>query len=172
MFEWIGSLRVRECSPMRVVLSLSRTTWVVGWLLVAAGAYLGFVVWPIAPFLTVLPGAIVVIGALLATMHRELVFDREAGILRMEQRAFGMKSRAVVPLFHLRAVVIEARSLDSAPLSLLSPSRYVAYVDRRVGDTIYLDESRRCAKLMIMAEAIAEVAELRLEYDAMSHAGE
>jgi hypothetical protein len=56
---------------------------------------------------------------------------------------------------------------DARLPGLRTPSaRYVAYLDRRVGSAIFLDESARCADLLPMAEAIAEVAELRLEYDA------
>lgn len=173
MFDWIGSLRLREHSTMRVVLSLSRTTRIVGLVLLACGAYLALLVWPISPALMVIPALLALGGALLATLQRELVFDREAGVLRMSQHALGMANSAVVPLFHLRAVVIVARAHGPGHLwQLGTSSRYVAYVDRRVGDAIYLDESRRCASLLRMAEAIAEVAELRLEYDAMSQAGE
>jgi hypothetical protein len=43
---------------------------------------------------------------------------------------------------------------------------YVAYVERRVGGTIHLDEARRPGPLLALAEAISEVAELRLVYDA------
>jgi hypothetical protein len=42
----------------------------------------------------------------------------------------------------------------------------VAYVERRIGGTIHLDEARRPAPLLKLAEAISDVAELRLEYDA------
>ena len=49
---------------------------------------------------------------------------------------------------------------------LPAKARYVAYLDRRVGEAIYLDESRKCAGLLRLAEVIADVAELRLEYDA------
>jgi hypothetical protein len=48
----------------------------------------------------------------------------------------------------------------------LASGGFVAYLDRRVGDAIFLDESRRSAGLFRMAEAIADVAELRLEYEA------
>lgn len=172
MTDWIGSLRLREHTPLRVVLSLSRTTRIIGWALLAGGAYLALLVWTISPFLVAIPGLIALLGALLASLERELVFDREAGVLRVSQRALGMGNEVVVPLFHLRAVVIVARSVAGAVLPGSISSRYVAYLDRRVGEAIYLDESRRCASLLHMAEAIADVAELRLEYDAMSRASD
>ena len=91
------------------------------------------------------------------------------GVLRVDQSAFGVSNRAVVPLFHLRAVVIVAKSggaIGDLGINMPGGARYVAYLDRRVGDAIYLDESRRRAGLWRMAEAIADVAELRLEYEA------
>jgi hypothetical protein len=172
MMDWIGSLRLREHTPIRVVLSLSRTTRIIGLSLMAGGAYLALMVWAISPFLVAIPALIGLLGALLASLERELVFDREAGVLRVSQRALGMGHETVVPLFHLRAVVIVARSSGGAVLPGSMSSRYIAYLDRRVGEAIYLDESRRCAALLSMAEAIADVAELRLEYDAMSQASD
>lgn len=172
MFEWVGSLRLREHTPMRVQLSLARGTRVLGLLLLAAGLYLGWKAMPVSRWLVILPAIVVALGAALASLHRELVFDRADGVLRIDQRTLGIPSRTVVPLFHLRAVVIVARPEAAlGRFGVMSPSKYVAYVDRRVGEAIYLDEARRCAGLLRLAEAIADVAELRLEYDAMSQAG-
>jgi hypothetical protein len=169
MFDWIGSLRVRESSDKRVVLSLSKSTQVVGLALFCLGAYAAFLTWPISQWLAMLPGLVAGLGLLLFTLRRSLVFDREAGILRVEQRAFGLVSRSIEPVVHLRAVVIVARNASTAdPLQRLeSRRRYIAYVERRIGEAIYLDEAKRCAGLLRMAELIADVAELRLEYDAM-----
>lgn len=170
MLDRIGSLRLSEHSSMRVVLSLSRSTRVAGWLTIAGCGFLASLVWPLSPWLAAAPVLGGLLGALLCTLHRRLVFDRAGGVLEIEQGAFGMRQRSVIPLFHLRAVVIVARAKRGAVSSLVSSSRYLAYLDRRVGEAIYLDESRRCAELLPMAEAIADVAELRLEYDAMSQA--
>lgn len=167
MLDWPGSLRLREHTPHRVVLSLSSTTRLVGALLLAAGVLLSLQAWVISPWLVFLPGLLVLAGGLLATLSRRLDFDREAGVLRVTQRTLFMENQAVVPLFHLRAVVIIDRSQSSTARFGLN-GRYIAYVERRVGDAIYLDESRRCKQLYAIAEAIAEVAEVRLEYDAMS----
>jgi hypothetical protein len=95
------------------------------------------------------------LGILLATLRRRLIFDREDGLLRIEQRIFGIRRRAAIPLFHLRAVVVAARR-----------GMYVAFVERRIGGTIHLDEARHPPPLLALAEAISEVAELRLVYDA------
>ena len=173
MLEWIGSLRLREHSSKRVVLSLSRSTRVAGWIALGVGLYLVVLIGSFAALWALVPGLLAVLGAVLATLRREFVFDRNDGVLRMDRRTLGIGTRTVVPLFHLRAVVIVARSGDDDNRTLArSPSRYVAFIDRRVGNAIYLDESRRCANLLSLAEAIAEVAELRLVYDATFCAGE
>ena len=166
MFDWIGSLRVRERTSGRVVLALSRTTQTAGLVLLVLGALVAARAWPVSAWLAFLPAMIALLGVLLATLKRQLVIDREAGVLRVDQSAFGLANRQVVPLFHLRAVVIAVRPKHD--LGFTSSSRYIAYLDRRVGEAIYLDEARRCAALMRLAEAIADVAELRLEYDAQA----
>lgn len=166
MFDWVGSLRVRERTSGRVVLALSRTTQTAGLALLVVGGLVAALAWPVSVWLAFLPGLVALLGVLLATLRRQLVIDKEAGVLRVDQSAFGLANRQVVPLFHLRAVVIAVRPKHD--LGLTSSSRYIAYLDRRVGEAIYLDEARRCASLMRLAEAIADVAELRLEYDAQA----
>lgn len=169
MFDWIGSLRIREQTDRKVVLGLSRSTQWAGWSMLAVGVFASFRLWPVSPWLALGPVIIGIVGVLLVSLQRDLVIDREAGVLRVDQRAFGISSHAVVPLFHLRAVVIIAKPRPAADpsLGLIEPKpRYVAYLDRRVGEAIYLDESRKCAGLLRMAEVIADVAELRLEYEA------
>jgi hypothetical protein len=166
MLDWVGSLRIRERSTERVVLSLSRTTEMAGVVLLVIGAVVAARAWPVSVWLAFLPSMVAVLGAILASLRRELVIDREAGILRVDQRAFGVASRQVVPLFHLRAVVVMARPRADLGLGMPAAPRYIAYLDRRVGEAIFLDEARRCAGLLRLAEAIADVAELRLEYEA------
>ena len=173
MLDWIGSLRIRERSPLRVVLAVSPATRLVGLVLLVAGAWAAYRGWAVSPWLAVAPGLLALLGLVLVSLHRRLVFDREAGVLRVDQRVLGWGSRAVVPLFHLRAVVVRARAVESLPLlsRVAAPSRYAAVIERRVGEDIFLDESRRCAYLLRIAEAVAEIAEIRLEYDATSRVG-
>jgi hypothetical protein len=169
MLDWIGSLTIRERSTRRVVLGLSRTTQFFGLALLACGGVAAYRAWPVSPWLALVPLLVAIVGCTLVSLQRELVVDREAGVLRVDQRAFGISNRAVVPLFHLRAVVIVAKAgspVGDSLGALAGGPRYVAYLDRRVGDAIYLDESRKRAVLWRMAEAIADVAELRLEYEA------
>ena len=167
MLDWIGSLRIRRRSATRVELCLSRATAVAGWFLLVLGAIAALALWHLSLLLAAVPGVAGVFGLVLATLRRELVVDRDDGLLRVEQRVLGLASRASIPLFHLRAVVIAARG-DGEQASL--GPRFIAYLDRRVGGQIHLDESRRCASLMPLAKAIAEVAELRLVYDATARA--
>lgn len=152
MLDWLGSVQIRTRTSSRVELDLTRATAWTGWVLCALGAYLCKVGhwWTLGGIL------LLVLGILLATLRRKLVFDRDEGLLRSEQRIFGVRRRAAIPLFHLRAVVVAARR----------GGMYVAYVERRIGGTIHLDEARRSAPLLALAEAISEVAELRLVFDA------
>jgi len=153
VLDWLGSVQIRTRTSSRVELDLTRATAWTGWAIAAVGGYL---LWLSHVWATL--GGIVMIaaGLLLATLRRKLVFDREEGLLRSEQRIFGVRRRAAIPLFHLRAVVVAARR----------GGMYVAYVERRLGGTIHLDEARRSAPLLALAEAISEVAELRLVFDA------
>lgn len=153
MLDWLGSVQIRKRTEARVELDLTRATAWTGWGLAAAGAWIA----TLGPYWSMLGGGIVLLlGGLLGTLQRKLVFDRDEGLLRIEQRILGIRRRAVIPLFHLRAVVVAARR----------GGIYVAYVERRVGGTIHLDEARRSGPLLALAEAIADVAELRLVYDA------
>lgn len=153
MLDWLGSVQIRKRTESRVELDLTRATAWTGWAMTAGGIWLLFL-----GLLSATIGGVLVIamGGLLGTLRRKLVFDREDGLLHIEQRVFGIRRRAVVPLFHLRAVVVAARR----------GGIYVAYVERRIGGTIHLDEARRPAPLLALAEAISDVAELRLVYDA------
>ncbi len=152
MLDWLGSVQVRKRSSSRVELDLTRATGWTGWALAISGVRL---VTLGALWATLLGTIVLGLGVLLATLRRRLIFDREDGLLRIEQRIFGIRRRAAIPLFHLRAVVVAARH-----------GMYVAYVERRLGGTIHLDEARHPGPLLALAEAISEVAELRLVYDA------
>lgn len=153
VLDWLGSVQIRKRTAQRVELDLTRATAWTGWAIAAGGIWL-----VLLPSLWATLGGIFAIlaGGLLGTLQRTLVFDREEGLLRIEQRILGIRRRAAIPLFHLRAVVVSARR----------GGIYVAYVERRLGGTIHLDEARRPAPLLALAEAIADVAELRLVYDA------
>ena len=157
MLDWLGSVAVRKRSGTRLELDLTRGTAWTGWGIAGGGAWLVALgaMWSIG-----LGGLMVACGVLLGTLRRHLVFDRDDGLLRIEQRVLGIRRRAAIPLFHLRAVVVATRRRGL----------YVAYVERRVGGTIHLDEARKPAGLMALAEAISEVAELRVVFDATTRA--
>lgn len=169
MLDWLGSLRLREHTSKRVTLELSQTTRFLGIGILCVGLYTTLLAWRILPILSVIPGFLMLIGSVLMTLRRQLVFDRDSGVLRVDTRALFLKDHAIVPLFHLRAVVIVARPNTGFSV-LRRSSRYIAYIERRRGDAIYLDEARRCRTLLHIAQAISDVAEVRLEYDAMSRA--
>jgi hypothetical protein len=153
VLDWLGSVQVRKQTDQRVELELTRGTVWTGWGIAAAGVWLAL----IATAWAILGGVLLIaLGLLLGTLERTLIFDRDDGLLQTEQRILGIRRRSAIPLFHLRAVVVAARR----------PGFYVAYVERRVGGTIHLDEARRPGPLLALAEAIADVAELRLVYDA------
>jgi len=153
VLDWLGSVQIRKRSANRVELDLTRATAWTGWGLAGAGAR---VAW-IGPMWALVAGGVLLgAGLLLGTLRRHLVFDREDGLLRSEQTIMGIKRRSAIPLFHLRSVVVAARR----------GGMYVAYVERRMGGTIHLDEARKPGPLLALAEAIADVAELRLVYDA------
>jgi len=153
MLDWLGSVQIRKRTGTRVELELTRATAWAGWTLAAAGAWLA---WIAAAWAVILGVFLIAVGVLLGTLRRSLIFDRDEGLLRSEQRVLGIRRRAAIPLFHLRAVVVTYRR----------GGLYVAHVERRVGGSIHLDEARRPAPLLKLAEAIAEVAELRLVFDA------
>ncbi len=153
MLDWLGSVRIRAQREGRVELALTRATGWTGWGIAAVGVRIVLLGGLMAHALGIV---MLFLGVLLGTLRRRLVFDREAGLMRSEQRILGIRRRAAVPLFHLRAVVVEARA----------GGMYVAYVERRIGGTIHLDEARKPAPLLALAEAIAEVAEVRVVYDA------
>ena len=157
MLDWLGSVRIKRRSATRVELDLTRGTILTGWGMAAGGVWLVLVH---ALWAGILGGIALVLGLLLGTLRRHLVFDREDGLLRSEQRVFGIRRRASIPLFHLRAVVVTKRR----------GGIWVAYVERRAGGTIHLDEARQAKPLLDLAEAIAEVAELRVVYDATPRA--
>ncbi len=156
MLDWLGSVQIRTRSSTRVELDLTRATAWTGWALAAIG---GYVMAYHRGWLTLGGMVLLAAGVLLGTLRRKLIFDRDDGLLRSEQRILGVRRRAAIPLFHLRAVVVAARG-----------GMYVAYVERRLGGTIHLDEARRSAPLLALAEAISEVAELRLVFDATTRA--
>jgi hypothetical protein len=153
MLDWLGSVQIRNRTGTRVELQLTRATAVTGWGLAAIGAW--FATLP-QLWATVLGVFVVAMGVLLGTLRRSLVFDRDDGLCRSEQRVLGIRRRSAIPLFHLRAVIVAYRR----------GGLYVAYVERRLGGAIHLDEARKPGPLLKLAEAISEVAELRLVYDA------
>lgn len=153
----LGAMRIRSRDAARIELGMARSTAIAGWLgaLLAAAAAAALV--STSHWLAVLSILVAVMGAAIATAEHRLEFDREAGVLRIERRIAGLRSHSVIPLFHLRALVVRTRGVGRG---------YVALVERRVGDAIVIDTRDRPGPLYDLVRAIADVTELRLVYDA------
>ncbi len=155
MLDWLASVAVVRRTERRVELAITRATEWAGWALASAASVAAIFAWSVAPMLAALPALIAVVGALLATTRRRLVFDRDDGLLRVEQRICGVRSRMAVPLFHLRAVVI-------AP----EEGHFVAYLQRRAGGRIRIDDASHAEPLVALGRAICDVTDLRLVTEA------
>jgi len=160
MLGLVGSLRIRRRTARRIELALTRSTHVVGWSLTFAAVALAIWLATVSLVFASIPAVGAGIGLVIATMRQRLIFDRDDGVLRVEQRLVGFPSHQVVPLFHLRAVVVRSRPRGG----------FVALVERRVGDPIVLDSADSPGPLYALAQAVAEVAQLRLVYDATAAA--
>jgi hypothetical protein len=155
MLDWLASVAVVRRSERRIELAITAPTRWAGWAISALSTIAAGFAWSWLPMLAALPGVLGVVGLLLATTRRRLVFDRDEGLLRVEQRIFGVRSRLAVPLFHLRAVVVAAEQ-----------HHFVAYLERRAGGRIRIDDSRQLAPLLAIGRAICEVTQLRLVSEA------
>lgn len=157
MLDWLGALSVSSQNERRLELALTPATRWAGWLLLAAGVVLLPLAWSWSQLLALLPAALGGFGALLASARRRLIFDSDDGLLRLEHRVLGIRSRWAVPLFHLRRIVIASHR-----------GTHVAYIERRTGGRIRLDESRRYERVLAVAKAVCAVTELRLHTDAQT----
>ncbi len=151
----LGALRVTQRDEARLELSSGRLTSWVGWLMFVAALV---VAWWVVAISTLLAGSCAVIAAIaatIATAERRLVFDRAAGVVIVSQRIFGISTKSVVPLFHLRAVVVKA-----------TEHGFVAYLERRLGENIELERDTSSPKLIALAQTIARSAGLRFVFSA------
>ncbi len=156
----LGSLRIRRRSARRIELAVSRLTHALGWVTAAVAAIAGLWLATWSVTIGVIAGLIAVGGAVVATMRHDLCFDRDDGVLRIDERLAGLPRHAVVPLFHLKAIVVKARAGGG----------FVVQIERRVGEPIVLDTDDRPGPLYTLAQAVADAAGLRLIYDATARA--
>jgi len=78
VLDWLGSVQIRERTPSRVELDLTRATAWTGWAIAVGGLRLI----TLGPVWAALGGMLVLgCGLLLGTLRRTLVFDREDGHL-------------------------------------------------------------------------------------------
>lgn len=156
MLAEIGTMQVRSRSATRVVIAMGWRTAVAGWAVLAIALYAAFALASTSRWLA--GGACVVaFGAwLVATARHRLEFDRDDGVLRIERRIAGLGNRTIVPLFHLRAVVVRRKRQGAG---------FVAALERRNGEPIVIDVGERAAPLYELVRTIADVTDLRLVYD-------
>lgn len=156
MLAELGTMKVRSKSATRVVVAIGPGTNVGGWLLLAGALYAAFAVVPYSRWLAGGACAVAFAAWLVATARHRLEFDRDDGVVRIERRIAGLGSRAIVPLFHLRAVVVRRKAGGHG---------FVAALERRNGAPIVIDTGDRAAPLYELVRTISEVTDLRLVYD-------
>jgi hypothetical protein len=104
----LGNIKLSQHSEQRLELTdslLVKTVGILGFsLLLLAAIFITSVSWLLAALC--FAAALLVGSAALA--GRSLLFARDAGVLVLRHRTFGIPSQSVVPLFHLRAVVVAA----------------------------------------------------------------
>jgi hypothetical protein len=155
MLAELGRMTIRRRTLGRIELGLDRWARVLGAAVAVGALTAAIALAPVAGWLAVIAVGVAVVAGLIATAHHRLVFDRHDGVLRIERRIAGVGARSVIPLFHLRAVVVQR-----------SGRGFVAAIERRNGPPIVIDTADRAARLYQLVRAIAEVTELRLIYDA------
>lgn len=158
MLEWLASVTVVRRTDRRIELAVTRATSWAGWTLCASAGLAFALLWSSSRPLAATAALVALLGVLLATARRRLVFDRDDGLLRIEHRFVGLRSRMAVPLFHLRAIVI-----------VQEKRHFVAYVERRTGGRIRIDDGRHVHQLLALAQAICSVTQLRLVSDMANH---
>lgn len=153
----LGAMKIRTRQRARIELAIGRATAAAGWTIALASAAAAVVLAPVSTWLAGLAFVAAAMGVLVATAQHRMAFDTDDGVLRIERRIAGLGSRAVIPLFHLRALVVRSRGEGRG---------FIAVVERRVGDPIVIDTRDRPGPLYDLVRAIADVTELRLVYDA------
>ena len=151
----LGALRVTQRDEGRLELSSGRLAFWFGWTLCAVALAAAWWVFAVSTWLAGGCGTLALFAALFATAERRLVFDRAAGVVIVSQRIVGISTKSVVPLFHLRAVVVKA-----------SGNGFVAYLDRRLGENIELERDTTSPKLVAMAQTIARSIGIRYVFKA------
>lgn len=156
MIGELGTMHVRSRSDGRLRLTLTRRTAIVGWIGLVVCLIAAFPLSRLSPWLAGLACLGALVSWMLATARHSLDFDRDDGVVRVQRHVLGLGTNAVVPLFHLRAVVVRSRRDGHG---------FTATLERRTGNPIVIDQRDRAAPLYELARAIADVTELRLVYD-------
>ena len=88
-------------------------------------------------------------------MRRTIVVDVVAGVVTVTQGFGGLATRRVVPLFHIREIVVSRARRG-----------YEAHLQTRRGEPIRLDEAAHPARLLALAEALAGLTAWRTIFSA------
>lgn len=153
----LGAMKIRSQESARIELAIGRATAALGWTIALVTIAAAFALAPVSQWLAGVAFAASVLGVLVATAQHQMAFDRDDGVLRIERRIGGLGSRSVIPLFHLKALVVRSRGAGRG---------FIAVVERRVGEPIVIDTRDRPGPLYDLVRAVADVTELRLVYDA------
>ena len=155
--SWFGRMVLRTGDRERVVLVRSIWPSLGGWAVALTSLVGAVVTLPLSRAVAIAFVALAGLGLLVATARRRIVVDTRDGVVRVEERWLGVPLRRVVPLFHVRAVMVVPRG-----------DGFTAYLQLRVGDHIELDDARSPARLLRLARALTDATDWRLIYQRAS----
>ena len=163
VLDRLGSLKVLEKTDMKVVCGLSRELNAVGLLGGLFFSICTLLAFDSSSLFWVLPALCACMGFGMFTFRRHYVFDKLDGLLYARDRILGFGSEKKIPLFHLKAVIVEPRFTSHGT------TKFVSRIEKRTGEDIFLDESKTPKRLVKIAKAIADVTDIRFEYETGHH---
>ena len=163
MLDRLGSLQLIEKSDVKVICGLSRELNTMGLVGGIVSAISSFVSFGSTSFFWMIPCLGACIGFAMFTFRRHYVFDKLDGLLYARDRILGFGVEKKIPLFHLKAVIVEPIFTSHGT------TKFVSRIEKRTGEDIFLDESKSPKRLVKMAKAIADVTEIRFEYETGHH---
>jgi hypothetical protein len=149
----MSAMKINQQTDERLLLSESRWVAVAGLLCGMLLVVFAILMWIISPWISLAFALGGVTVAAAASSNRTLLFARDAGVLVQRHRVFGVPTQSVIPLFHIRAVVVAEANNGAG---------YRCFLDRRIGGDIELDTNASAAPLIAVAKAVAATANLRL----------
>lgn len=150
-----GDLRIVHTSRESLVLARGAMAALVSWGTVMACLVATAISWRVASKIGLAMSIVTVLAALVARIERRFIFDKAAGILTIEEQLPWTAKRTVIPLFHLRGVVV----------TRTPRATYIAMLQRRNGAHIFLDTAPQSHRLVRLAQHIADFTDLRYAVD-------